>query len=227
MTSESLTADMSYESNEPEYYHEEYGTGPVTIELQYVVKDDSNIPSMEQFTRFATAAVSRFRENAELTIRIVEPDESHELNLQYRGKDRPTNVLSFPATSDDDFVIDPDFYAADDEDYENDAEDKDDNSSADAGDDTSSEKELDLEGNPFINDYIGDLVICKEVVEREAREQNKPLEAHWAHMVVHGCLHLLGFDHIIDSEAEIMEGHETEIMVSMGFRDPYIDDEAE
>ncbi|MBQ4488769.1 MAG: rRNA maturation RNAse YbeY, partial [Ruminobacter sp.] len=106
---------------------------------------------MEQFTRFATAAVSRFRENAELTIRIVEPDESHELNLQYRGKDRPTNVLSFPATSDDDFVIDPDFYAAD-EDYENDAEDKDDNSSADAGDDTSSEKELDLEGNPFIND---------------------------------------------------------------------------
>lgn len=213
---------MSYESNEPEYYREEYGTGPVTIELQYVVKDDSNIPSMEQFTRFATAAVSRFRENAELTIRIVEPDESHELNLQYRGKDRPTNVLSFPATSDDDFVIDPDFYAADEDDEENTEE----NAPAGVSDATSSE-ELDLEGNPFINDYIGDLVICKEVVEREAREQNKPLEAHWAHMVVHGCLHLLGFDHIIDSEAEIMEGHETEIMVSMGFRDPYIDDEAE
>ncbi|MBR1924530.1 MAG: rRNA maturation RNase YbeY [Ruminobacter sp.] len=222
MTSESLTADMSYESNEPEYYREEYGTGPVTIELQYVVKDDSNIPSMEQFTRFATAAVSRFRENAELTIRIVEPDESHELNLQYRGKDRPTNVLSFPATSDDDFVIDPDFYAADEDDEENTEE----NAPAGVSDATFSE-ELDLEGNPFINDYIGDLVICKEVVEREAREQNKPLEAHWAHMVVHGCLHLLGFDHIIDSEAEIMEGHETEIMVSMGFRDPYIDDEAE
>lgn len=213
---------MSYESNEPEYYREEYGTGPVTIELQYVVKDDSNIPSMEQFTRFATAAVSRFRENAELTIRIVEPDESHELNLQYRGKDRPTNVLSFPATSDDDFVIDPDFYAADEDDEENTEE----NAPAGVSDATFSE-ELDLEGNPFINDYIGDLVICKEVVEREAREQNKPLEAHWAHMVVHGCLHLLGFDHIIDSEAEIMEGHETEIMVSMGFRDPYIDDEAE
>ena len=81
------------------------------------------------------------------------------------------------------------------------------------------------EQNPFDSLYIGDLVICRDVVEREAREQNKPLEAHWAHMVVHGCLHLLGFDHIDDEEAEEMEGHETEIMLSLGFADPYQEDE--
>lgn len=69
---------------------------------------------------------------------------------------------------------------------------------------------------------LGDLVICRQVVEREAREQEKPLDAHWAHMVVHGSLHLLGYDHIEDEEAEEMESLETEIMLALGFADPYI-----
>ena len=72
---------------------------------------------------------------------------------------------------------------------------------------------------------LGDLVICRQVVEREATEQGKPLEAHWAHMVVHGCLHLLGYDHIEDDEAEEMESLETEIMLSLCFADPYAADE--
>lgn len=69
---------------------------------------------------------------------------------------------------------------------------------------------------------LGDLIICKQVVEAEAKEQNKSLSAHWAHMVVHGSLHLLGYDHIDDDEADEMESIETEIMQKLGFEDPYI-----
>lgn len=68
---------------------------------------------------------------------------------------------------------------------------------------------------------LGDLVICRQVVEREAAEQHKALSAHWAHMIIHGCLHLLGYDHIADDEAEIMETLETQIMHTLGFADPY------
>ena len=111
-----------------------------------------------------------------MTVRIVDEAESHDLNLTYRGKDRPTNVLSFPFECPD-------------------------------------EVELPL---------LGDLVICRQVVEREAIEQEKPLMAHWAHMIVHGSLHLLGYDHIEDDEAEEMESLETEIMQGLGFADPYL-----
>jgi metalloprotein, YbeY family len=69
---------------------------------------------------------------------------------------------------------------------------------------------------------LGDLVICRQVVEREAQEQDKPVMAHWAHMVVHGSLHLLGYDHIEDDEAEKMESLETQIMTGLGFADPYL-----
>ena len=69
---------------------------------------------------------------------------------------------------------------------------------------------------------LGDLVICRQVVEREAQEQDKSLMAHWAHMVVHGSLHLLGYDHIEDDEAEEMESLETQIMTGLGFADPYL-----
>jgi len=69
--------------------------------------------------------------------------------------------------------------------------------------------------------YLGDLVVCAAVVEREATEQNKALTAHWAHMIVHGCLHLLGYDHIEDDEAEEMESTEIRIMDELGFANPY------
>jgi len=71
---------------------------------------------------------------------------------------------------------------------------------------------------------LGDLVICADVVGREAEEQNKPLFNHWAHMVVHGCLHLIGFDHINDDDAEEMESLERKILASMDIDDPYRDD---
>ncbi len=69
--------------------------------------------------------------------------------------------------------------------------------------------------------HIGDLVICAPVVEREAAEQDKPAEAHWAHMTVHGVLHLLGYDHMDDAEAEVMEAEEIRILQSLGYSDPY------
>ena len=68
---------------------------------------------------------------------------------------------------------------------------------------------------------LGDLVICSPVVAREAAEQGKPLVAHWAHLVIHGCLHLLGHDHIEDDEAEIMESLERHLLASLGYPDPY------
>lgn len=68
---------------------------------------------------------------------------------------------------------------------------------------------------------LGDLVICAPVVAREATEQNKEPHAHWAHMVVHGVLHLLGHDHIQEEEAERMEAKERQILARLGFPDPY------
>lgn len=68
---------------------------------------------------------------------------------------------------------------------------------------------------------LGDLVICAPVVEQEAAQQNKDVEAHWAHMVIHGCLHLIGYDHVQENDAEMMETLETNILVSLGFPPPY------
>ena len=71
------------------------------------------------------------------------------------------------------------------------------------------------------DDHLGDLVICAPVVNREAHEQGKPLEWHWAHMVIHGVLHLLGYDHINDEDAAIMEQHEIQMLQQLGINNPY------
>jgi probable rRNA maturation factor len=109
-------------------------------------------------------------------IRIVGPAESRRLNREYRDNDKPTNVLSFPASS---------------------AERK-------------------------IDGALGDLVICAAVVAREAREQCKARPAHWAHMVVHGILHLHGFDHERPRDASAMERLEVEILHRFGYQNPYL-----
>ena len=150
--------------------------GKMIIDLQIACEQETGLPTVEQIEQWATAAVQPQSDEVEMTVRIVDEAESHELNLNYRGKDRPTNVLSFPFECPD-------------------------------------EVELPL---------LGDLVICRQVVEREAQEQDKPAMAHWAHMVVHGSLHLLGYDHIEDDEAEEMESLETQIMTELGFADPYL-----
>ncbi|WP_017217946.1 rRNA maturation RNase YbeY [Pseudoalteromonas sp. NJ631] len=137
-----------------------------------------NLPSEAQFQLWAEHALTQFREEAELTIRIAEEHESQELNSQYRGKDKPTNVLSFP------FDAPPGI-------------------------------ELPL---------IGDLIICPQVVYQESIEQEKTFHDHFAHMVIHGCLHLLGFDHINEQDAVEMETIEKQILASLNIADPYRDD---
>ncbi|QLG89740.1 rRNA maturation RNase YbeY [Chitinibacter bivalviorum] len=79
-----------------------------------------------------------------------------------------------------------------------------------------------IDGMPL----MGDLVFCGAVIEREALEQNKPLLAHYCHMVVHGTLHLQGFDHIEDTEAEAMESLETQIVMRLGYDDPYLSEKS-
>ncbi|PKG80116.1 rRNA maturation RNase YbeY [Shewanella sp. Actino-trap-3] len=144
------------------------------LDLQIAV-DNPRLPTQAEFDTWVRTAMGQTMPEVELTIRIVEVAESQQLNLTYRSKDKPTNVLSFP------FEAPP-------------------------------EVELPL---------LGDLVICAQVVEQEAIEQNKPLNAHWAHMVIHGCLHLLGYDHIIDEEADEMESLETQLVEGLGFTNPY------
>ncbi|MGP4123748.1 MAG: rRNA maturation RNase YbeY [Sodalis sp. (in: enterobacteria)] len=148
----------------------------VILDLQLACDDRRNLPAEADFLHWLQGVLPLFRDCAEVTVRLVDEAESRKLNLTYRAKDRPTNVLSFPF-------------------------------------ETTPEVELPL---------LGDLVICRQVVEREAQQQGKALDAHWAHMVVHGSLHLLGYAHILDEEALEMESLETEIMQQLGYTDPYL-----
>ena len=138
-----------------------------------------DIPDDEHFKQWVECTISHSSDTptseTELSIRIVDEPESQALNREYRQKDKPTNVLSFPADLPD--VVDI--------------------------------------------PLLGDLVICAPVVIREANEQHKPAEAHWAHMVVHGVLHLMGYDHIEDDDAEVMEALEIQLLGKMGFDSPY------
>jgi len=150
----------------------------IILDLQ-LASSAAQIPTAAQFQQWLDAAVLPFQSEAEVTVRVVDEAESQQLNFDYRQKDKPTNVLSFP------FQCPPGI-------------------------------ELPL---------LGDLVICAEVVATEAAEQGKPLASHWAHMVVHGCLHLLGFDHINDADAEQMEAEEIQILQQLGISNPYLLDE--
>ncbi len=138
-------------------------------------KNSNNLPTPTDFNRWVSAALRGEREAAELSIRIVGAPESREFNHRYRGQDKPTNILSFPA-------------------------------------------ELPAGVNVPL---LGDLVVCAPIVFQEASAQNKTPAAHWAHMVVHGTLHLLGYDHIDDTDAETMERLETEILTGLNYPAPY------
>lgn len=152
----------------------------IVVDIQYAQEampdaEEGEVPSPQEFERWASAALSGRREAGELTIRVVGVTEGAALNEAYRQRRGPTNVLAFP-----------------------------------------------VDGSPELDlPLLGDLVICAPLVLREAREQHKSPAAHWAHLTVHGTLHLLGYDHDESSAAEIMEGLEAEILAGLGYPDPY------
>ncbi|SFT46166.1 rRNA maturation RNase YbeY [Halomonas saccharevitans] len=150
---------------------------PLVVDRQVALAAEA-LPGQADLEAWVAAVLARHPDETrlELTVRFVDAEESQALNRDYRGKDRPTNVLSFP-----------------------------------------------FESPPGIElPLLGDLVICHPVVVREAGEQDKPTHPHYAHMVIHGTLHLLGYDHLDDAEAEIMEALEREILASLGIADPYL-----
>ncbi|MGR9044809.1 MAG: rRNA maturation RNase YbeY [Gammaproteobacteria bacterium] len=144
------------------------------IEIQIAVESDE-LPSAVQLQRWVDMALADYPADTELVIRVVGKEESSRLNEQYRHKQGPTNILSFP------FEV--------------------------------------PKGVPL--NLLGDLVICAPVVAEEAGAQNKPLEHHWAHIVVHGILHLLGYDHIDEVDAEEMESKEVAILAQLNISNPY------
>ena len=152
-------------------------TEPAVIEVDLQVAEtvSSYLPKYKDFVHWVSLAVGNRREIAEVSIRLVTERESQNLNHRYRGRDMPTNVLSFPT-------------------------------------------EFPLGVSVAL---LGDLVICPDIVVREAQEQCKVLQAHWAHMVIHGTLHLLGYQHVEPADAEHMESLEIEILRDLGYKNPY------
>jgi probable rRNA maturation factor len=146
------------------------------IEIQTIFESTGQ-PDQEQIQGWIDTALADLNQDTEIVVRVVDEQESARLNEQYRHKQGPTNILSFPVEVPEGI-------------------------------------ELNL---------LGDLVICASVLEKEAEEQRKLLTHHWAHIVVHGVLHLLGYDHIDETEAELMESKEITILKKLKINNPYIE----
>lgn len=171
--------------------------------IDVIVEDELNspsvlVPSAQELIDWAFAALSADQTpldtsaTAAIAIKVVSLPEMTQLNHTYADKNRPTNVLSFPAEP---LTLLP----------------------------------CSGVGQSFElpeQNFLGDIAICAEIVMSEAQEQGKTPAAHWAHMVVHGVLHLCGFDHINDADAQQMETFETQILNSLGFPDPYTVDDS-
>lgn len=142
----------------------------------------------------------------EMSVVLADDQTVQELNRTYRGKDKPTNVLSFALYADGG--------GQEEEGEWEEGEEQD--------DEVREEEDMEfLSPDAPVPVILGDVILAFETVEREAREQRKPFADHLTHLVTHGVLHLLGYDHIEDSEAEQMERLETQILSGLGIADPY------
>ena len=151
-------------------------TAAARVETQYATRRPW-VPAPTWVGRWSHAALRGAGASGRLCVRVVAPAESRRLNRSYRGKDKPTNVLSFPAP------------------------------------------EAQSEGK---RRPLGDLVICAQVVRSEAQRDGKTLLAHWAHMVIHGSLHLAGYDHEAGNRERMrMERREISVLRSFGIGNPY------
>lgn len=134
------------------------------------------LPTNAEMARWLRHAVKRFKPTASLTVRIVDAVEGAELNARWRGKEGPTNVLSFPVSG--------------------------------------------LEA--IAPALLGDIVLCAPLLKAEAAAQRKTIAAHCAHLLVHGALHLLGYDHQKVRQANAMERIESTLLAELDFPDPYL-----
>lgn len=150
---------------------------PVVVELSKSedCDQDDDVPRLSQFQTWANEACLDETEVI-ASLQILGTGEMQALNHDYRGKDKPTNVLSFP---------------------------------------------MQLPEQVEIN-LLGDIALCAKIINTEADQQNKLRDAHWAHMVVHGMLHLQGYDHEEEHDAKVMESLEIQILNKIGFENPYI-----
>jgi probable rRNA maturation factor len=161
----------------------------VELDLQYIDQSSEvsaepveEPPPRDKFQQWVNLAHIKDKSvPVQISIRIVDEDESQLLNKEYRSKDKATNVLSFAMQLPDDII-----------------------------------NQMDIR-------LLGDLVICASVIAKEARQQAKDPMDHWAHMVIHGMLHLQGYDHISAADAERMESLEIKLLQKIGIDNPYLE----
>lgn len=156
----------------------------MTYLIDIQIATDAQISINEgQITDWAMHTLKSEVKGGEVTIRLADTDEITQLNNDYRKRNKPTNVLSFPANIPHTIELD--------------------------------------------TPLLGDIIICPDVVIQEAQDLNKSLESHFAHMVVHGVLHLLGYDHIEPKDADVMQAKEIKVLNTIGYSNPYTEEENE
>jgi probable rRNA maturation factor len=145
-----------------------------SVEIQTIFASPEQ-PNEALIQLWIDTALADIEQDTEIVVRIVDEQESAELNETYRHKHGATNILSFPVEI---------------------------------------PEGIDL-------NLLGDLVICAPVLEKEAQQQGKILAHHWAHIIIHGVLHLLGYDHLDDEQAEEMESKEIALLQKLNIPNPY------